>query len=91
MPLEDDEIKDRLRSVPGWERDGEAIVREFDCGDFVGSVRFVDSLVGPAEELNHHPDVEISWATVRVQLSTHSDGGLTSADFELASRINRQY
>lgn len=91
MLLDDSEIGDRLGSLPGWERDGNSIVREFDCGDFVGSVRFVDSIVGPAEELNHHPDVEISWATVRLRLSTHSAGGLTAADFDLAARINRLY
>ncbi len=91
MRLDDSEITDKLTSLPGWERDGEAIVREFDCGDFVGSVRFVDSLVGPAEDMNHHPDVEISWATVKLRLSTHSAGGLTAADFELAGRINRLY
>lgn len=91
MRLEDSEITDKLTSLPGWERDGDSIVREFDCGDFVGSVRFVDSVVGPAEDLNHHPDVEISWATVKLRLSTHSAGGLTASDFELASRIDRLY
>ena len=88
MLLSDEEIEDRLGAVEGWSRDGDAIVREFERGDFVGSVRFVDAIVGPAEELGHHPDLEISWATVTVRISTHSEGGLTAADFELAGRID---
>ena len=88
MLLSDDEIKQRLSSLAGWERSGDEIVREFDRGDFVGSVRFAEAIAGPAEELGHHPDLEISWATVRVRISTHSEGGLTAADFELAGRID---
>ena len=48
----------------------------------------VDSLVAPAEEMGHHPDLEISWSTVTVTISTHSEGGLTAADFELATKID---
>jgi 4a-hydroxytetrahydrobiopterin dehydratase len=86
--LGDEEIEAKLADLSGWERRGEAIVKEFGRGDFVGSVRFVDSLVAPAEEIGHHPDLEISWDTVTVTISTHSEGGLTAADFELAARID---
>ncbi|MBS1887469.1 MAG: 4a-hydroxytetrahydrobiopterin dehydratase [Actinobacteria bacterium] len=86
--LGNDEIEARLGELDGWEHRGEAIVKAFDRGDFVGSVRFVDSLVAPAEDLGHHPDLEISWCTVTVTISTHSEGGLTAADFELAARID---
>jgi 4a-hydroxytetrahydrobiopterin dehydratase len=86
--LSDAEIEAKLAGLPGWARDGAAIAKEFECGDFVGSVRFVQSLVEPAEEMNHHPDLEISWNTVKVTLSTHSEGGLTGADFELAGKID---
>jgi len=86
--LSDEEIGERLGELEGWERDGEAITKSFDRGDFVGSVKFVDSLVGPAEEMNHHPDIAISWSEVKVTLSTHSEGGLTGNDFELAKRID---
>ena len=87
-PMADSEIEARLSEHPGWERDGSAITKSFKRGDFVGSVNFVRSLVGPAEEMNHHPDLEISWDTVTVSLSTHSDGGVTAADFELATKID---
>jgi 4a-hydroxytetrahydrobiopterin dehydratase len=85
--LGSNEIEAMLADLEGWERQGDAIVKSFERGDFVGSVRFVDSLVEPAEAMGHHPDVAISWATVTVTISTHSEGGLTATDFELAGRI----
>jgi 4a-hydroxytetrahydrobiopterin dehydratase len=86
--LGSNEIEAMLADLDGWERQGDAIVKSFERGDFVGSVRFVDSLVEPAEAMGHHPDVAISWATVTVTISTHSEGGLTAADFELATKID---
>jgi 4a-hydroxytetrahydrobiopterin dehydratase len=86
--LSDAEIEDKLAGLSGWERSGEAIEKSFQRGDFVGSVKFVSSLVEPAEEMNHHPDVAISWDMVTVTISTHSEGGLTAADFELAAKID---
>ena len=83
-----DEIHRRLQDVEGWERSGNSIRKHFKLDDFAGSVRFVDSLVEPAEEMGHHPDLEISWNTVTVKLSTHSEGGVTEADFDLAGRID---
>jgi 4a-hydroxytetrahydrobiopterin dehydratase len=86
--LDDSEIEARLSSLSGWQRSGEAIVKRFGCGDFVGSVKFVESLVEPAEAMGHHPDLEISWDTVVVTISTHSEGGLTANDFELAEKVD---
>jgi 4a-hydroxytetrahydrobiopterin dehydratase len=86
--LSDAEIDERLAEVEGWSRDGDTIVKTFKRDDFVGSVRFVDSIVDPAEEMGHHPDLEISWDEVRVAITSHSAGGLTANDFELAARID---
>ena len=86
--LSDSEVEARLAELPGWQRTGAAIAKRFGRGDFAGSVRFVSSLVEPDEEMNHHPDLEISWDTVTVTISTHSEGGLTVADFELAAKID---
>ncbi len=86
--LSDGDIDERLAGLNGWERDGEAIVKRFDRGDFKGSVDFVNQLTPDAEEMNHHPDLEISWKTVTVTITTHSEGGLTEGDFELARRID---
>jgi 4a-hydroxytetrahydrobiopterin dehydratase len=86
--LSDEEVEQRLEGLPGWERDGDAIVKEFDNGDFKGSVDLVNRLLPVAEAMNHHPDLAISWATVTARISTHSEGGLTAADFDLASRMD---
>jgi 4a-hydroxytetrahydrobiopterin dehydratase len=85
--LSDEDVKERLKELDGWSQRGEYIVKSFDRGDFVGSVKFVDSLVEPAEEMNHHPDIAISWSQVEVAISTHSEGGLTENDFELAKKV----
>ena len=86
--LDDADIDRRLGDLDGWERAGDAIRKEFKRDDFVGSVEFVRALVEPAEEMGHHPDLEISWDTVTVTVTTHSEGGLTANDFELAKRID---
>ena len=86
--LSEAEVEEKLAGLDGWARSGEAIEKSFKRGDFVGSVEFVSSLVEPAEEMNHHPDVAIAWDTVTVTISTHSEGGLTAADFELAGKID---
>ena len=89
--LSDSEIEERLARLPEWQRAGDAIRRTYECGDFVGSVNFVESMVSPAESLGHHPDLEVSWDQVTVTISTHSEGGLTKADFELAAELDAQY
>ena len=86
--LEEEQIEERLSGLEGWNRDGAAIVAERDCGDFAGSVDLVNRILPVAEEMNHHPDLAISWATVTVTITTHSEGGLTENDFELAAKID---
>ena len=86
--LSDEEIGERLGELDGWKREGETIAKSFDRGDFVGSVKFVDAMVVPAEAMNHHPDLEISWSDVKVRITTHAEGGLTGNDFELAKKID---
>jgi 4a-hydroxytetrahydrobiopterin dehydratase len=86
--LSDEDIEAQLERVPRWDRDGDSIKREFKFEDFQASVDFVNRITPPAEEMNHHPDISISWNKVQCTLSTHSQGGLTETDFELASRID---
>jgi len=85
--LSDEEIDERLSGLDGWEREEEAIRRTFTLDDFKGSVDFVNRLTPEAEDMNHHPDLEISWNEVSVRVTSHSEGGLTENDFELARRI----
>jgi 4a-hydroxytetrahydrobiopterin dehydratase len=85
--LSDEEIDQRLSELDGWERVGDAIRRAFKLDDFKGSVDFVNRLTPEAEGMNHHPDLAISWNEVTVTITTHSEGGLTANDFELARKI----
>jgi 4a-hydroxytetrahydrobiopterin dehydratase len=85
--LSDEEIEQGLAELDGWEREGDAIARTFKLDDFKGSVDFVNRLTPEAEAMNHHPDLAISWNEVTVTITTHSEGGLTANDFELARRI----
>jgi 4a-hydroxytetrahydrobiopterin dehydratase len=86
--LPDNEIESRLSDLEGWSRDGDVIKKSCTNDDFVGSVRFVDALVEPAEDMGHHPDLSLSWDEVTVSITNHAAGGLTDADFELAKRID---
>ena len=86
--LNQTELDERLRSLDGWAREGDAIVKSFTGKDFLDSVDCVNRIAPVAEEMGHHPDLAISWATVEVTITTHSQGGLTASDFELAARID---
>lgn len=87
--LSEQEIETRLQETP-WRREGEAISREWELKDFAAALSFVDRVGDAAERANHHPDILLhGWNKVRLTLSTHSDGGLTQADFDLARRIDQ--
>ena len=85
--LTDDEVVEGLAALPGWERTGDEIAKEYRLGNFRDSVAFVVRLSYEAEAANHHPDLDIRWNRVRVALSTHSEGGLTAKDLDLAAAV----
>jgi 4a-hydroxytetrahydrobiopterin dehydratase len=86
--LSDAQIEQRLEGSE-WRREGEEIVRDFDLADFVAAIELVQRVADLAEAANHHPDILVhGWNKVRLTLSTHSQGGLTEADFALAERID---
>ena len=88
--LDEAEIGGHLATVQDWHRQGESIVREWKFADFAQALAFVNRAGEAAEAANHHPDILLhGWNKVRLELSTHSEGGLTEADFELAARIDR--
>jgi len=81
MPLlTDSQIDHALGSLPGWARDGNALVRQFTFRSFPEAVAFVNRLVPHAEAADHHPDLLVSYRRVTVRWSTHSDGGITEKD-----------
>jgi 4a-hydroxytetrahydrobiopterin dehydratase len=85
--LDAKEIKAALKDVPEWELDKKAIERTFEFDDFAEAMDFVNGVSELAEEMEHHPDIDIRYNKVRIALSTHSKGGLTEMDFDLAERI----
>jgi 4a-hydroxytetrahydrobiopterin dehydratase len=87
--LSDEDVAARLSELgDGWEKYGNALRREFKFDDFTGSVDFVNRLTPVANEMNHHPDLFISWNLVRVSLLSHSEHGITEQDFELAKKLD---
>jgi 4a-hydroxytetrahydrobiopterin dehydratase len=85
--LPEPEIEAAL-AVSNWRRDGDSIVREWTFGDFSAAMAFVNRVGDAAETANHHPDIHLhGWNKVLLELSTHSEGGLTQADFDMAARI----
>jgi 4a-hydroxytetrahydrobiopterin dehydratase len=87
--LDEFEIQQRLTQLEGWTLEGKQIqlVRKFK--GFVEAIAFINQLVEPAESVNHHPDLSISYNKVTIVLTTHDVGGLTEQDFALAQFITQ--
>jgi len=88
-PLSDEQIKQRMAALDGWALDGNEIRRTFTFDAFMAGIRFVQKVAELAEEADHHPDILINYDRVTLSLSTHSEGGLTDRDMDLARRIDR--
>jgi 4a-hydroxytetrahydrobiopterin dehydratase len=88
--LSDREIEDRLKES-SWQREDDEIVRDWEFEDFAEAIAFVNWVAEAAEAANHHPDILVhGWNKVRLSLTNHSAGGLTEADFELASKFDNR-
>jgi 4a-hydroxytetrahydrobiopterin dehydratase len=86
--LEPDAVDAALARGIAWERAGNELVKVRRGSDFADSLRYVNAVGELAEQMNHHPDIDIRWNVVTLRLSTHSAGGITEADLELARRID---
>jgi 4a-hydroxytetrahydrobiopterin dehydratase len=87
--LSDEDVQAKLAELDeGWEKYGNSLRREFKFGDFTGAVDFVNRLTPIANDMNHHPDLFISWGLVRASLISHSEHGITEQDFELARKLD---
>ncbi len=71
-----------------WERQDDELVKTRRGKDFADALGFVNAVGALAEEMGHHPDIDIRWNTVTLRLTTHSEGGLTHLDLDLARRID---
>jgi len=85
--LSPDEIKTRLATIPGWSLEKDELVRQFQFPDFLGSIAFVNGVAQLAEAAGHHPDIDIRYNKVRLALTTHDAGGISSKDFDLAAKV----
>jgi 4a-hydroxytetrahydrobiopterin dehydratase len=88
QPLSVREIDMALRDLPGWSRQEGGLRRRVRRRDFRDAVAFVNQLVDIAEEVNHHPDIDIRYRNVILFLTTHEVGGITTLDLDVAKRIN---
>ena len=87
--LPQDEIDAALAGdLSGWSQAGDTLTREVEAPSFLAGIRLVQHVAEVAEELDHHPDIDIRWRTLTFTAATHSAGGVTVKDVELAGRID---
>ena len=86
--LNDESIDGWLKGRKGWTRSGNALTKDFQFPSFRDSVIFVNRVAGLADDLDHHPDIDIRYTTVSLTLTTHSAGGLTEKDLKLAEAVD---
>ena len=85
--MDDSDISRQLVELPSWTRDGKSIVRKVEAESFLKGIELIAQVAQIAEAADHHPDIDIRWRRITFTLSTHSAGGLTERDFELAAGI----
>ena len=86
--LAEGEAEFALSSLKGWTRNGNSIAKTFAFAKFLDGIAWVDKVALAAERLDHHPDLDIRYNKITATLSTHSAGGLTKLDFELAKEMD---
>jgi 4a-hydroxytetrahydrobiopterin dehydratase len=82
-----EQITERLASIPDWKQEGGNLVRSFSFSDFREAMSFVNAVAALAERAGHHPDIDIRYNRVNLALSSHDAGGITEKDFALAAEI----
>lgn len=85
--LSDLEIQRALGGLPGWSRRGDALTKTYTFERFADGIAFVGRIAAAADEMNHHPDIDIRYTKIHISLSTHDAGGITHADLTLAEKI----
>jgi 4a-hydroxytetrahydrobiopterin dehydratase len=83
-----DDLKRVLRRIPEWEVEDKALTRSFEFDDFQDAVDFVVGVSEVVADIDHHPDVNIRYGKVTLFLTTHSKGGITDADIEVAQMVD---
>ncbi|NUU25163.1 MAG: 4a-hydroxytetrahydrobiopterin dehydratase [Streptomycetaceae bacterium] len=86
--LDDRTLAKALADLDGWEGDTDLLRRTVKAPDFPTAILIVDAIAVAAEDMNHHPDIDIRWRTLHLALTTHDKGGVTDLDLTLAARID---
>jgi 4a-hydroxytetrahydrobiopterin dehydratase len=84
----DSELHAAMAERPHWAARGNALERSLRAPTFLEGINLVVQVARAAEERDHHPDIDIRWTTVTLRLSTHSEGGITAKDVDLAGAID---
>jgi len=90
MVLDAAAVASALASLPGWSGDSAGITRTIETASFPAAIALVDAVAEAAEAADHHPDIDIRWRTLTFRCSTHSEGGITQRDVDLAAAISEQ-
>ncbi len=86
--IQGQELDRWMKKAPEWEVEDECLTRTMEFDDFMTGIDFVNDVAEIAEEAQHHPEIDVRWGRITLRLTTHDQGGITEADFELASRID---
>lgn len=86
-PVTQGRIEEFRRTHPHWRQDGEHLTAAFTADTFLDGVALVNAVARAAEQMDHHPDIDIRWRTVTFRLSTHSASAITELDLTLAQQI----
>jgi 4a-hydroxytetrahydrobiopterin dehydratase len=87
--LSNDAIQEGLAKMPGWSLQGKDLHKKYTFKSFLPGIEFVNKIAKAAESAGHHPDITINYNVVGISLSTHSEGGITEKDFDLANKIDQ--
>ena len=85
--LSDLEIQRALGSLSGWTRRGDTLTKTYTFERFADGIAFVDRVAKVADQMNHHPDIDVRYTKITMVLSTHDAGGITSSDLKLAESM----
>jgi 4a-hydroxytetrahydrobiopterin dehydratase len=82
-------IKEKLKNLKGWKYEDNFITKKFTFETFMAGIKFVNDVAAIAERLEHHPDIQIRWTTIKLMIQSHDEGGVTSRDIRLATEIEK--
>ena len=88
--LNDADVSENLKALPGWERHADSIRKLFRFKEFMDGIHFINRVAEKAEAADHHPDIAINYTRITMTCSTHSEGGITDKDIKLAKEIEAE-